>query len=71
MLVSGLVTKKMQMIRTDGWAAQYTGVGTNNKIYCTLEQGNVPVRCGRGGGGGVVDKKKISATPPVKLGIWG
>ena len=59
----------MQMIRTDGWAAQYLDVGTNIRV---MELKNRALsQYGVGGGGGVVDKKKISATPPVKFGWWG
>ena len=54
----------MQMKRTDGWAAQYLGVGTNKELWC-LRTG----QCAQYGGerGGSVEKKKNSANPPVNF----
>ena len=53
----------MLMRRTDGWAAQYLGVGTNKDSW-RLKAGQCHSTVA-GGGGGFVENKKISADPPV------
>ena len=51
--------------RTDGLAAQYAGVFA--KIRFIALKSRALTQYGGGRGGGVVDKKKISANPPVKF----
>ena len=55
----------MQMKRTDGWAAQYLGVGTNKELW-RLKTGLCRSTVA-GGGGGSVENKKISANPSVNF----
>ena len=55
------------MRRTEGWAARFTGVGINKELW-SLITGQCS-QYGGGRGGGSVEKKKISANPPVNF--WG
>ena len=55
----------MLMRRTDGWAAQYLGVGTNKGLL-RLKAGLLHSTVA-GGGGVLSKKKKISANPPVNF----
>ena len=56
----------MLMRRTDGWAAQYLGVGTNKDSW-RLKAGQCHSTVAGGGGGGSVENKKISANSPVNF----
>ena len=58
--------QKMLMRRTDGWAAQYLGVGTNKGLL-RLKTGLLHSTVAGGGGGGFVENKKISANSPVNF----
>ena len=51
----------MLMRRTDGWAAQYLGVGTYKGLL-RLKAGLLHSTVA-GGGGGVVDKKRFRQIP--------
>ena len=55
----------MLMRRTDGWAAQYLGVGTNKGLL-RLKAGLLHSTVAAGGGGFVVNKKN-SANSPVNF----
>ena len=54
----------IMMRRTDGWAAQYLGVGTNKGLL-HLKTGLLHSTVA--GGGGFVENKKISANSPVNF----
>ena len=59
------MTKKNVIKRTDGWAAQYVGVGTIKELW-RLKTGLCHSTV-VGGGGGSVENKKISANPSVNF----
>ena len=56
--------------RTDGWAAQYLGVGTNKELRC-LKAGQWHSTVAGGGGGSVEEKKDFGKPPCQFLMFWG
>ena len=56
--------QKMLMRRTDGWAVQYLGVGTNKGLL-RLKTGLC--RSTVAGGGGSVEEKKDFGKPPCQF----
>ena len=55
--------------RTDGWAAQYEGVGTNIRMIVFQKPGTGTVRWREGGGS--VDKKRFWQTPLSIFDVFG
>ena len=60
------MTKKMPMRRTDGWAAQYLGVGTNKGLL-RLKTGLCRSTVAGGGGGGFCREKKRFRQTPLSI----